>query len=161
MIRDAVESDAAGIAVIWNRVIRETAVTFNSAEKPSEEVAAMIAERQSAGHGFWVAEAEGEILGFVTVSQFRGGVGYARTLEHTIIMAPGSSGRGLGRALMVTMEDHCREQGAHSVFAGVSGENPDGVAFHEAVGYRLVCILPEVGFKFGRWMDLHLMQKFL
>ena len=161
MIRDARSTDAAGIAAIWNPVIRDTAITFNSAEKTEAEIAKMIAERQAAGHGTWVAEEFGKILGFVTVSQFRGGVGYAHTLEHTVILAPGQSGRGIGRALMSEMENHSREQKAHSVFAGVSGENPAGAAFHEAIGYRLVSILPEVGYKFGRWMDLHLMQKIL
>lgn len=161
MIRSATLADAAKIAAIWNHVIRDTAATFNSVEKSDAELAALIAERQAAGHGVWVAEEAGEVLGFVTVAQFRGGVGYAHTLEHTVILVPGKSGRGIGRALMATMEDHARAQGGHSIFAGVSGENPAGVAFHAALGYELVTVLPEVGYKFGRWMDLHLMQKFL
>jgi phosphinothricin acetyltransferase len=62
---------------------------------------------------------------------------------------------------MAAIEDHARAGGAHSMFAGVSSGNPSGVAFHAALGYREIAMLPEVGFKFGRWFDLHLMQKML
>jgi phosphinothricin acetyltransferase len=82
-------------------------------------------------------------------------------MEHTIQLAPGASGRGHGRALMRAVEDHARMGGAHSMFAGVSGENPEGRAFHARLGYAETAVLPAVGWKFGRWMDLVLMQKFL
>ena len=161
MIRDATPGDAAGIAAIWNPVIRDTAITFNSAEKSPADIAAMIRTRQGDGHGFLVTEDEGRILGFATYAQFRGGVGYARTMEHTILLDPAAHGRGLGRALMQAVEDHARARGAISIFAGVSAENPAGRAFHAALGYAEVAILQRVGYKFGRTMDLVLMQKFL
>jgi phosphinothricin acetyltransferase len=82
-------------------------------------------------------------------------------MEHTIILAPAAIGRGLGRSLMAAIEAHARGQGVHSMFAGVSGENAAGIAFHAAIGYVPVAVLHQVGFKFGRWMDLHLMQKLL
>lgn len=161
MIRDARPEDAAAIAAIWNPVIRDTAITFNSAEKSPDDIAAMIRARQGDGHGFLLAEAGGQVAGFATYAQFRGGVGYARTMEHTILLAPAAQGRGLGRALMTAVEDHARAGGALSIFAGVSAENPAGRAFHAAMGYAEVAILQRVGFKFGRAMDLVLMQKFL
>ncbi|MBD3680120.1 MAG: N-acetyltransferase family protein [Rhodobacteraceae bacterium] len=160
-IRAATDADIPGILAIWNPVIRDTAITFNPVEKSEADLAAMLAEKAAAGHGFLVAEDAGEILGFVTYGQFRGGVGYARTMEHTIILAPGAHGRGLGRALMAAIEDHARAGGAHSLFAGVSSGNPSGVAFHAAIGFREVVVLREVGWKFGQWYHLHVMQKFL
>jgi len=160
MIRDATAADAPSIAAIWNPVIRDTAITFNSAEKTADEIATMICDRQAAGHGFLVAD-EGGIKGFATYAQFRGGVGYARTMEHTILLAPAAQGRGLGLALMAALESHARAAGAISLFAGVSAENPAGRAFHARAGFAEVAILQRVGFKFGRTMDLVLMQKFL
>jgi phosphinothricin acetyltransferase len=62
---------------------------------------------------------------------------------------------------MEAVEDHARRGGAHSIFAGVSGANPEGRAFHAALGYGEVAILREVGRKRDLWLDLHLMQKFL
>ena len=89
------------------------------------------------------------------------GVGYRTGMEHSISLAPGTPRKGLGRALMQAVEDHARAAGAHQMIAGISGENPDGRAFHERLGYRHVATVPEAGFKFGRYMDLVLMQKIL
>jgi L-amino acid N-acyltransferase len=82
-------------------------------------------------------------------------------MEHTVLLAPDARGRGLGRALMRAVEDHARGAGVHSLFGGVSGANPEGRAFHLALGFAEVAVLREVGWKWGRWLDLHLMQKIL
>ncbi len=82
-------------------------------------------------------------------------------MEYTLVLAPSAHGRGIGRGLLTALEDHARQGGVHSMIAGVSAENPLGIAFPAALGYAPVAVLPEVGFKFGCWMDLHLMQKFL
>ena len=156
-VRQATAADSAAVAAIWNHYIRDTAVTFNAQEKNAEEVASLISTRPA----FFVALDQGRVAGFATYDQFRSGVGYARTMEHTIQLAPDASGRGHGRALMVAVEDHARAGGAKSMFAGVSGENPEGRAFHARLGYAETAVLPQVGWKFGRWMDLVLMQKFL
>lgn len=162
MIRRAAPSDAAAIAALWNPYIRDTAITFNAAEKTPEDVARMIAERDAAGQATFVAtDADGGLLGFASYAQFRGGVGYARTMEHTVILSPAAVGQGIGSLLMRSVEDHARAGGAISIFAGVSAENPAGRAFHARLGYAEVAVLREVGFKFGRRMDLVLMQKFL
>lgn len=160
-IRDATAADAPAIAAIWNPVIAGTAATFNAAEKTPADIAAMIATRQADGHAFLVATKSETLLGFATFSQFRGGIGYARTMEHTIILAPEAAGRGFGRALMQSLESRARDAGAHSLFAGVSAENPAGLAFHAKIGFAEVARLQQVGYKFGRYMDLVLMQKFL
>jgi phosphinothricin acetyltransferase len=82
-------------------------------------------------------------------------------MEHTIILAPHARGKGAGRALMTAIEDHARAGGAHTLFAGVSGENAEGIAFHTRMGFRPLVTIPEVGHKFGRWLDLVLMMKTL
>lgn len=160
-LRPAVPKDAVEIAALWNPFIRETAVTFNSVEKTPEGLAADITAKAAAGQAFILAERDGVLAGFATYGQFRGGVGYAHTMEHTVILHARSHGQGIGRALMAAIEDHARRAGGHSMFAGVSAENPAGVAFHKAVGYVEMARLPQVGRKFGRWMDLVLLQKML
>ena len=158
-VRPAAPADAGAVAAIWNPVIRDTAITFNSVEKTEGELAALIAERHAAGHGAFVAEVAGRVAGFAFYGQFRGGVGYRHTMEHTIHLSPKARGQGLGRRLMAALETHAAAAGAHAMIAGVSGENPGGRAFHAAIGYQPLAVLPEVGRKFGRWMDLHLMRK--
>jgi phosphinothricin acetyltransferase len=157
IVRAALEGDAAAIAAIQNPMIRDTAITFNSQEKTLAEIAASIRDLPC----FLVAEEDGRILGFVSYVQFRRGVGYARTVEHTILLAPEAKGRGVGRGLMSAACDTARAAGIGSIWAGVSGENPSGVAFHAHIGFEEVARLPKVGFKFGRWMDLVLMRKWL
>lgn len=159
-ITPASPADGEDIAALWAPWIRDTAITFAPDPRSGAEVAAMIADRQAAGHGFFTArDASGTLLGFASYSQFRAGRGYARTMEHTVILSPDAAGIGLGRALMAAVESHARDAGAHLMVAAVSGENPAGRAFHEAIGYRPCGILPGAGFKFGRYLDLHLLSK--
>ena len=152
-IRPATATDAAAIATIWNHYIRDTTVTFLPDEKSLED-----AEKMIATDVCLVAD-DGGVQGFARYFQFRGGRGYLHTVEHTVLLAPGTVGRGYGRGLMKALIAHAAAAGKHSMWAGVSGENADGVAFHAALGFEEVAHLPEVGFKFGRWIDLVLMQK--
>ncbi|MEZ5913881.1 MAG: N-acetyltransferase family protein [Paracoccaceae bacterium] len=158
-LRPATQGDADAIAALWNPVIRDTLFTFNAVEKSAADIAELIAAKTASGHPFLLGELDGALAGFVTYSQFRGGVGYARTMEHTIILAESARGHGLGRALMRAVEDQARQAGIGSLIAGVSAANPQGRAFHAALGYREIAVLPAVGFKWGRWIDLVLMQK--
>jgi phosphinothricin acetyltransferase len=161
MIRAATVGDAAAIAEIWNHYIRETLTTFTTAEKSEASIAAMIVEKEALGHGTFVVLDEGRVEGFATYGQFRAGPGYVRTMEHSVMLRPGIAGRGLGRALMTALENHAHSGGAHSIFAGVSAANETGRVFHARCGYVEIGRLPEVGFKWGRWIDLVLMQKML
>ena len=156
MIRAARAEDAAALAAIWNPWIRETAVTFNAVEKTEADMQAMIA-----GRDCFLVYVNNGLQGFATYSQFRGGIGYATCMEHTVILSPTALGMGAGRALLAGVEAHAKAAGAHQMIAGVSGENPEGRAFHAALGYHEIAIIREAGFKFGRFMDLVLMQKFL
>lgn len=160
MIRRATPGDAGAIAALWNPYIRDTPVTFNAREKTADEVAAMIRDRDSAGHATFVA-AEAGLMGFATYAQFRGGVGYATCMEHTVLLSPEAGGRGLGSALVTAVCDHARTAGAHQMIAGVSAANPEGVAFHTRMGFAEIARIRDAGFKFGRFIDLVLMQKFL
>ncbi|MWD27012.1 GNAT family N-acetyltransferase [Aquicoccus sp. SCR17] len=158
IIRPAAPADATPIAAFWNPMIRDSAVTFSTEERTPERIAEDIAAR---GPLFLVAEDGGRVLGFATCFQFRGGPGYRHTMEHTIILAPESWGRGAGRALMEGLAQAAREAGAHSLIAAISAENAPALAFHAALGFAQAGRLPEAGRKFGRWMDLVLMQKML
>lgn len=161
MIRPAAPRDIPAIMDFWNPMIRDSIITFSSQEKTAEGLAQMMADRRRAGREFLVAETGGAVVGLASYDQFRAGNGYAHTMEHTIILSPTAQGRGLGRALMVAIEDHARDAGAHGMIAGVSGENAAGLGFHRALGYRQVGLVPQAGRKFGRWLDLVLLHKLL
>ncbi|EDM71733.1 phosphinothricin N-acetyltransferase, putative [Roseobacter sp. AzwK-3b] len=159
ILRDAEAADVQAIAGLVNPVIRDTTITFTTREKTAQDVADDIAAKRDLGHGLLVVEEAGALLGVASYGQFRPGPGYARTAEHSITLDPSARGRGLGRLLLHRLEDHARGAGMHSMIAAVSGENPGGVAFHERLGYARVAVLPQIGWKFGRWLDLILLQK--
>jgi phosphinothricin acetyltransferase len=161
MIRPATAADAPQIAAIWNDLIRNTTVTFTAVERSVAEIADLVAARAAADQPFLVAVVDGRVGGYATYGAFRSGPGYARTAEHSIHLAPEAAGRGIGRALMAAIEMHAAARGIHSMIGGVSAENTAGRAFHAAIGYHEVACVPEVGWKFGRWLDLVLVQKIL
>jgi len=160
-IRPAREDDLPAIVAFWNPVIAGTTSSFHSELKTVPGLAQMIAARRAAGREFLVWDEGGAILGFVTYDQFRPGDGYARTMEHTVILAAQARGRGVGRALMEALCDHAAAAGAHVMVAAVDAANAAGLAFHAACGFEAVGRMPQTGAKFGRWLDLVLMQRLL
>ncbi|MDJ0992193.1 MAG: GNAT family N-acetyltransferase [Dinoroseobacter sp.] len=161
LVGPAERTDAAQISALWSRAIRETDITFNSVEKSEADIFSLLAEKSATGQGFFVAREDTRVLGFAVYGQFRGGGGYARTMEHTIYLADSVQGRGVGRALMAAIEDHARAGGAHSMWGGITATNTSSIAFHARLGYVEMARLPEVGYKWGRLMDLVLMRKLL
>lgn len=157
IIRPAGTGDARGIVDLVNPVIRNTTVTFTTRERTVAGVARSIAETGA----YFVACEGAAVLGYACHFPFRSGPGYVHAREHSITLSPEARGRGLGRQLMLVLEDHARGRQVHVMMAGVSAENPAGIAFHAAIGYREVGRVPQVGRKFDRWIDLVLMQKIL
>lgn len=156
IIRPARPEDAEAVMALVNDVIANTTITFTTELKSLQTVQDDIASR---GRAFLVVEVDGVAAGYASYFPFRGGPGYARTKEHSVALGPQVRGRGAGRALMAELEAEARSEGVHSLIAAVSGENPAGRAFHAAIGFAEIAVLPEVGFKFDRWIDLVLMQK--
>ncbi|GGB95684.1 N-acetyltransferase [Marivita lacus] len=156
IIRPARPEDAEAVMALVNDVIANTTITFTTELKSLQTVQDDIAAR---GRAFLVVEVDGIAAGYASYFPFRGGPGYARTKEHSVALGPQVRGRGAGRALMAELEAEARREGVHSLIAAVSGENPAGRAFHAAIGFAEIAVLPEVGFKFDRWIDLVLMQK--
>lgn len=156
MIRDACSSDASEIAMIWNAVIEETSATFTTELKTFDEVASLIDQGPTL-----VVENDGAVAGFARFGPFRSGPGYRFVAEHSIYLARSEQGGGQGRTLLATLEARAREAGIDTFVAGIGGENVGARAFHEAMGYVQVGVLPSLGEKFGRRHDLVFMQKAL
>ena len=159
VIRRAHRGDAGAVAAIWNPQIRETVFTFDHLEHSVEAVAERIESRQKAGLVWLVAEENGAVTGFATYAPFREGEGYARTMEHSIFLDPGAAGDGLGELLMEALVHEARACGMHSLIACVTGENDVGLKFHRDQGFEVVGVIPDAGLKFGRWMDLRILQR--
>ena len=154
MIRTAGQRDTGAIAAIWNDVIRSSAITFTTDLKSEGEIGRMITERCCL-----VAEADGQVVGFATYGPFRNGPGYRFVGELTVYLRDGFQGRGLGRALLMQLEDQAASRGIDRMVAGMQDSNVAARAFHTALGYVQVAHLPEIGEKFGERHGLILMLK--
>jgi len=161
LIRPATAKDSRTICAIWNPLIRDTTITYTNVEKTPDDVETMLAEKQVAGHPFFVACIGDKVMGFTTYGTFRSGPGYAKTMENTVILAPDAKGKGMGSQLMTTLEEHAKNAGIHSLIAGIDGANTPAILFHKAIGFEVVGDIKEAGFKFERWHRLVLMQKLL
>jgi len=153
MIRKATRADGPAIKAIWNNLINSTTVTFNPVAKTDADIATYLQD-----HPVFVADVDG-VVGYASYGPFRSGAGYARTAEHSIVLTQAAQGHGHGRALMATVMQAASAEGITSLIAGISAENAQGVAFHHHLGFVQVGLIPGAGYKFGRAIDLVLMQK--
>ncbi|WP_374299099.1 N-acetyltransferase family protein [Paracoccus sp. (in: a-proteobacteria)] len=158
-LREASAGDVPAVAAIWNPIVRNTVITFWPTERTEAEIAALVRDRQAGGHPFVVADDGNRILGFATYSQFRHGGGYARSMEHTIYLAPDARGGGIGRLLLAGLEDHARDRGHRLLIGGITSSNEGSLRFHERAGYAEWGRIPFAGWKFGSFHDLVLMGK--
>ncbi|MGQ4584172.1 arsinothricin resistance N-acetyltransferase ArsN1 family B [Lysobacter sp. F60174L2] len=155
MIRDATPSDAAALARIYNQYVLDTTVTFEETAVSKTEMAVRIAEVQAAGLPWLVAEDDaGLVLGHAYASKWKGRCAYRFAVETTVYLDAAVHGRGLGRQLYERLLATLRETGMHVAIGGIALPNPASIALHEKLGFRKVGQFEEVGFKFGRWVDV-------
>lgn len=162
-IRPATVTDLPGIVEIYNVSVTTTA-TWSETPQTLAERDAWFAARTDAGDGVFVAVTDGgEVVGFAAYGEFRNPhwTGYRFTVENTVHVRDDWSGAGVGRALMEALITHAADNGKHVMVAAVDGENEGSVTFHEKLGFDVVGRMPEVGWKFDRWLDLVLLQRIL
>ncbi|WP_126974595.1 GNAT family N-acetyltransferase [Frigidibacter oleivorans] len=158
-LRDAVAADAGAIAAIFNDAVRNTLAIWSEAEVSAANRADWIAARQGAGLPVLVAEdAQGAVQGYASYGEWRAFAGFRHTVEHSVYVAPAARGGGVGRLLMAALIDRARAQGKHVMVAGIEAGNLASIRLHESFGFRQTALMPEVGCKFGRWLDLAFLQ---
>ena len=160
-IRPATEADLPAITAIYNEVIATSTAIYADDPLSLEDRAAWFAARRAAGYPVLVAEDGGEVLGLATFGDFRAFPGYRHTVEHSVHVRADARGRGLGSALVAALFEPALALGKHVMIAGVDAANEGSIRMHERLSFQRGAVLREVGRKFGRWLDLELMQKFL
>jgi phosphinothricin acetyltransferase len=159
-IRRANLADAEAIRQIYNTEVTGSTATLDLVPRtPEEQANWMVAH--SGVYPVIVAEDGGQVVGFAALSPYRPRPGYATAVEDSIYVAEQHRGKGIGRALLGEAVDMARTHGFHSVVARVSATQQASVALHQACGFDLVGIEREIGRKFGRWVDVALLQRLL
>jgi phosphinothricin acetyltransferase len=163
-VRDAEVTDVVAITAIQNAFIGTSAIEWTDTPHDVEERGEWLAKQQAAGRPVLVAVVGGDVVGWASYDEFRDSVkwpGYRLTVEHTIHVREDQWGAGVGRMLMDTLLERARAAGLHAMVAAVDGENTASIQFHERLGFHEVARMPQVGTKFGRWLDLVLLQQLL
>ncbi|GGF30501.1 N-acetyltransferase [Microbacterium sorbitolivorans] len=160
-IRQAQASDAAGIAEIYNDAVLNTTAIWNDATVDEADRAAWIAGRQGSGFPVLVAVDGDEVVGYATYGDFRPHDGFRHTVEHSVYVRGDQRGSGIGRQLMMHLVNAARENGVHVMVAAIESGNTGSLRLHEKLGFVETGRMPEVGTKFGRWLDLVLLQLML
>lgn len=160
-VREATPVDAAAIAQIYNYYVGNTVITFEEEAVPADEMSRRIAEVQSRSLPWLVGELDGEIVGYSYAAPWKARAAYRQSVETTIYLRHGMEGRGIGRTLYSALLPILRERGIHAVIGGAALPNPASAALHAALGFERVATFREVGFKFGRRIDVAYWQRVL
>jgi L-amino acid N-acyltransferase YncA len=157
-IRDAVLADFDEITAIYNEVLTNSTAIYNDRPTTPEERIAWWKQRQEQGFPLLVATDGTSIAGFGTFGDFRPWPGYRFTVEGTVHIHSATRGQGVGTALLKTLVARAAALGKHTMIAGVDSENIASLRFLERFGFVRSAHLREVGYKFGRFLDLILLQ---
>ena len=161
-VRLATPDDAEATRAIYNREVSGSTVTFDLVPRTLEAQQAWIAAHSGA-HPAVVAvdEASGDVVGFGSLSPYRDRPAYSTTVEDSVYVDHDWRGHGVGRALLAELVRLATLHGFHSVMARIVGGHEVSIRLHESCGFSLVGVEREVGRKFGRWLDVALMQRLL
>lgn len=161
-IRPSRDADVAAIAAIYAHHVRHGVASFEEVPPAADEIARRRDAILGDGLPYLVAEREGRVIGYCYAGLFRPRSGYRFTLEDSIYIDAGEIGRGIGRALLQPLIAGCEELGYRQIVAVIGGsETIASIRLHAALGFASSGVLPAVGFKFGRWIDVVLMQRAL
>ena len=152
-IRACVPDDAEQIVQIYNLFIQNSTATFEE-DSLSAEVMAERITTISQDYPFLIGEQNNQIIGYAYASRWKERSAYRYTAETTVYVKQNSQGNGLGRALYQKLFEELKSRGFHCGLAGITLPNEASVKFHESLGFEKVGQLKDVGFKFGRWIDV-------
>ncbi len=159
-VRRAETGDAETIRAIYNAEVGGSTVTFDMVPRtPAEQLEWMVQHRGA--HPAVVAVEAGQVVGFGSLSAFRDRPAYATSVEDSVYVAAEWRGRGVGGLLLAELVRLAGDHGFHAVLARISGDNAASIALHQGQGFFLVGVEREVGRKFGRWIDVTVMQLLL
>ncbi len=161
IIRDATVDDLPGILEIYNHAIINTTAVYSEQPHTLDMRRDWYNDRISNGFPVFVAEINGEIAGFSTFGHFRAWPCYRYTVEHSVYVHIDHRGKGLSKLLLQPLINCAREMKLHAMIAGIDGENEVSYRLHQSFGFGEVAHFKEVGFKFGRWLDLKFMELIL
>lgn len=152
-LRSAGHADLGAINAIYNHSVLYSTATYQTEPSTDAERAAWFAAHGDK-HPVIVAEIDGRVVGWGSLSPYHARAAFARTVEDSVYIDKDFHRRGVGRALLTELLKRAQDLGHHRVIAAISGDQEPSLALHESLGFTERGRLTEVGFKFGRWLDV-------
>jgi len=153
-IAAASRQDLPEILKIYNEVIRTSTAVYTEVELNEERGASWFDAKRAGGFPFIVAKDASGITGFGTFGEFRAPPCYQHSVEHSVHVRSDRRGQGIGRQLVIELMQQAEAMHKHVMIAGIDADNAASIKLHESLGFINVGHFHEVGFKFGRWLDL-------
>ena len=160
IIRTATKDDLPAITEIYNDAIRSTVATFDTEPKSPEEQKIWF-EAHGTRNPIIVADADGAVVGWASLSQYSDRCAYSDTAEVSVYTAEPHRGQGVGRKLLCELVERGTKAALHVLIARIAGGNEISIHLFEAQGFTYVGVLKEVGRKFGKRIDVYIMQRLL
>lgn len=160
MIREATASDLAAITALYAHEVLTGTATFEEEPPAEAEMAARLDAVRARGLPWVVAEVDGVFAGYAYLGPFRYRNAYRYVVEGSVYVAESARGRGVGRSLLSAIVERARDLGLRHVMGviGVSETSEASIALHARLGFEPAGIWRHAGWKFGRWLDVHVMQ---
>ncbi len=156
-IRLATSVDLPAINAIYNHYVLTSTCTYQT-EPTTDAERGMWFGKRGGQHPVTVAEMDGEIVGWASLSRFRERSAYDRTVENAVYVRHDLHRRGIGAVLLADSIERARAAGHHTIIAVIDAEQSGSIALHERQGFEHVGLLREAGYKFERWLDVVYMQ---
>ena len=161
IVRDATEADLPGILSIYNHAVTHTTAIWNDKEVDLADRTAWWLGRIQSGQPVLVAIRDDAVVGYASYGPFRPFAGFRQTVEHSVYVAEEARRSGVASRLLAELEVRAAASGLHVMVGGIAAENAGSLKLHASLGYVETGRLPQVGRKFGRWLDLVFVQKIL
>lgn len=145
---------------IYNHAVLNSTVVFDLVPRTLDEQRSWLLDRNGV-HAVLVAEVDGAVAGFGSLSPYRDRPAYRTTVEDSVYVHPDHQRQGVGRLLLEELVGVAVAHGFHTILARITGDNAGSIRLHHAVGFEQVGIEREVGRKFGQWLDVVVMQRLL
>jgi len=156
-IRRATDSDAEAIRLIYNYEVEHETATFDLVPRTLEDQLAWQNARQGA-FCVYVAEVNGEVVGFGALSPYKERAAYRTSVEDSVYVRRDMGRKGIGRAILGHLLESAADGGFHAVMARITTLSFGSIALHEQMGFTLVGVEREIGRKFNKWLDVAIMQ---
>ncbi|HEY1131945.1 MAG TPA: GNAT family N-acetyltransferase [Roseateles sp.] len=162
LIRPSTDADLPAIQAIYALAVLHGTGTFETEVPGVDEMGRRRQEVLSRDLPWLVAERDGQVLGYAYANYFRPRLAYRFCVEDSIYLAPDAQGQGAGRLLLAELIARCEAAGARQMLAVIGdAANAGSVGVHTALGFQHTGVLKSAGWKFGRWLDVVLMQRTL